>query len=212
MSVCTKIIRVLLLLVLALIVNVVFFFALPVLNTLFFDRTEKEKTELLDVTEVEINVREKKQQTEKKTLRMIVQPNTFRTTRSTGVERAKGFKMDLSLAHGEAGDGVGVALGAAENVVYEAGEVDEQAKVLKEVNPVYPERAKKAGIAGTVKVLMVIDVYGNVSSVEVLSVNPPGYGFETEAVKAVQSWKFEPAKLGSFPVAQKATKEFRFVR
>ena len=73
MSVCTKIIRVLLLLVLALIVNVVFFFALPVLNTLFFDRTEKEKTELLDVTEVEINVREKKQQTEKKTLRMIVQ-------------------------------------------------------------------------------------------------------------------------------------------
>ena len=84
MSVCTKIIRVLLLLVLALIVNVVFFFALPVLNTFFFDRTEKEKTELLDVTEVEINVREKKQQTEKKTLRMIVQPNTFRTTRSTG--------------------------------------------------------------------------------------------------------------------------------
>ena len=87
MSVCTKIIRVLLLLVLALIVNVVFFFALPVLNTLFFDRTEKEKTELLDVTEVEINVREKKQQTEKKTLRMIVQPNTFRTTRSTGAPR-----------------------------------------------------------------------------------------------------------------------------
>ena len=212
MSVCTKIIRVLLLLVLALIVNVVFFFALPVLNTLFFDRTEKEKTELLDVTEVEINVREKKQQTEKKTLRMIVQPNTFRATRSTGAERAKGFKMDLSLAHGEAGDGVGVALGATENVVYEAGEVDEQAKVLKEVNPVYPKSAKKAGIAGTVKVLMVIDVYGNVSSVEVLSVNPPGYGFETEAVKAVQSWKFEPAKLGSFPVAQKATKEFRFVR
>jgi protein TonB len=120
--------------------------------------------------------------------------------------------MDLSLAHGEGGEGVGVVLGAAENVVYEAGEVDEQAKVLREINPVYPERAKKAGIAGTVKVLLIIDVYGNVSSVDVLSVNPPGYGFEVEAVKAVREWKFEPAKLGSYPVAQKATKEFNFVR
>lgn len=212
MSICTKIFRFFFVLVLAFLVNVVFFFAIPVLNTLFFDRGEKKKTELLELTEVEFNVQEKKEKLQKKTLRMIVQPNTFKATKSTGAERAKGFKMDLSLAHGEAGDGVGVSIGEAENVVYEAGEVDEQAKVLREVNPVYPDRAKKAGISGTVKVLMVIDVYGNVSSAEVLSVSPPGYGFETEALKAVRTWKFEPAKLGSFPVAQKATKEFRFVR
>lgn len=212
MSICTKIFRFFFVLVLAFLVNVVFFFAIPVLNTLFFDRGEKKKTELLELTEVEFNVQEKKEKLQKKTLRMIVQPNTFKATKSTGAERAKGFKMDLSLAHGEAGDGVGVSIGEAENVVYEAGEVDEQAKVLREVNPVYPDRAKKAGISGTVKVLMVIDVYGNVSSAEVLSVSPPGYGFETEALKAVRAWKFEPAKLGSFPVAQKATKEFRFVR
>lgn len=212
MSICTKIFRFLFILLLAFIINVVFFFAVPVLNTLFFDRGEKKKTEITELTEVEYNVQEKKQETQKKSLRMIVQPNSFKATRSTGASRAKGFKMDLSLAHGEGGEGVGVALGAAENVVYEAGEVDEQAKVLREMNPVYPERAKKAGIAGTVKVLLVIDVHGNVSSVDVLSVNPPGYGFEVEAVKAVREWKFEPAKLGSYPVAQKATKEFNFVR
>ncbi|NLG38824.1 MAG: energy transducer TonB, partial [Fibrobacter sp.] len=40
---------------------------------------------------------------------------------------------------------------------------------------------------------------------------PTGYGFEEAALKAVREWKFEPAKLGSFPVSQKATKEFRFV-
>ena len=72
-------------------------------------------------------------------------------------------------------------------------------------------KKKKLGVAGYVKIYMVIDVYGNVTDVKVLSIDPPGYGFETEALKAIRSWKFEPAKLGHYPVAQKATKEFKFV-
>jgi protein TonB len=101
--------------------------------------------------------------------------------------------------------------GGMQNVVYEAGDVDEEAQALKTVNPEYPSRAKKLGIAGYVKVYMVIDVYGNVTNLKVLSVDPAGYGFETEALKAILNWKFEPAKLGHYPVAQKATKEFKFV-
>jgi protein TonB len=98
-----------------------------------------------------------------------------------------------------------------ENIIYEAGEVDEAAKLLKEVQPKYPERAKKMGVTGYVKVYLVIDVYGTVSQLRVLTSEPTGYGFEEAALKAVREWKFEPAKLGSFPVSQKATKEFRFV-
>ena len=52
MSICTKIFRFLFILLLAFIINVVFFFAVPVLNTLFFDRGEKKKTEITELTEV----------------------------------------------------------------------------------------------------------------------------------------------------------------
>ena len=65
MSICTKIFRFLFILLLAFIINVVFFFAVPVLNTLFFDRGEKKKTEITELTEVEYNVQEKKQETQK---------------------------------------------------------------------------------------------------------------------------------------------------
>lgn len=199
--------------VIALVLNAAFFFAIPVLNALLFDRGEKKAVAVEELTEVEYNVQEKKQEVQKRTLRTVMQPNTFKTTRSNAVgERSKGFKMDLSLARGEAGDGVGVALGESENIIYEANEVDEEARVLREINPIYPDRAKKLGVSGYVKIFLVIDSNGDVVQTEVTSVDPPGYGFETEALKAVRQWKFEPAKLGKFPVSQKATKEFRFAK
>ena len=147
-----------------------------------------------------------------KVIRTIVNPNPFKISSNMGVSRSQNFQMDLSLARGAAGDGVAVGTGSMENVVYEAGEVDEQAQVLKEVQPTFPARAKKLGVSGYVKVMIVIDAYGEVSQANVMSLDPPGYGFENEALKAVRQWKFSPAQLGGYPVAQKATKEFRFVK
>lgn len=201
---------------LALVVNSFFFLAIPVLNVLLFRSDlspERPRTE--ELTEVETIVQEKKKVPVQKQIQKIMQPNSFRVnSRATGGSRSRSnFQMDLSLSRGD-GSGDGVAVGAGggmENVVYEAGDVDYEARALKAVNPVYPERAKKLGIAGYVKVYMVIDVHGNVTGANVLSVEPQGYGFEGEALKAIRAWKFEPAKLGNYPVAQKATKEFKFV-
>ena len=198
--------------VLSFIVSAVFFLAIPVLNTLFFDKGAKTEKELEAVTEVEVLVSEKKPEVKQKVIRTIVNPNPFKITSNMGTSRSQNFQMDLSLARGAAGDGVAVGTGSMENVVYEAGEVDEQAQVLKEVQPTYPARAKKLGVSGYVKVMIVIDAYGEVSQANVMSLDPPGYGFETEALKAVRQWKFSPAHLGGYPVAQKATKEFRFVK
>ena len=161
---------------------------------------------------MEVLVSEKKPEVKQKVIRTIVNPNPFKISANMGVSRSQNFQMDLSLARGAAGDGVAVGTGSMENVVYEAGEVDEQAQVLKEVQPKFPERAKKLGISGYVKVMIVIDVYGDVAQANVMSLDPPGYGFENEALKAVRQWKFSPAQLGGYPVAQKATKEFRFVK
>lgn len=200
----------------AVIVNTVFFLAVPVLNVLFFrSDVPPKKSQFENLTEVETLVREKKKERPQKLIHKIVQPNKFKVNAQTanGSRSQSNFSMDLSLARGDgAGDGVEVGSGSGmQNFVYEAGDVDEEAQALKTVNPVYPERAKKLGISGFVKVYMVIDVYGNVTNLKTLSVDPPGYGFETEVLKAVRSWKFEPAKLGHYPVAQKATKEFKFV-
>ena len=198
--------------VLSFIVSAVFFLAIPVLNALLFDKGVKTEKELDAVTEVEVLVSEKKPEVKQKVIRTIVNPNPFKITSHMGVSRSQNFQMDLSLARGAAGDGVAVGTGSMENVVYEAGEVDEQAQVLKEVQPKFPDRAKKLGISGYVKVMVVIDVYGDVAQASVMSLDPPGYGFENEALKAVKQWKFRPAHLGGYPVAQKATKEFRFVK
>ena len=198
--------------VLSFIVSAVFFLAIPVLNALLFDKGVKTEKELDAVTEVEVLVSEKKPEVKQKVIRTIVNPNPFKITSNMGVSRSQNFQMDLSLARGAAGDGVAVGTGSMENVVYEAGEVDEQAQVLKEVQPKFPDRAKKLGISGYVKVMVVIDVYGDVAQASVMSLDPPGYGFENEALKAVKQWKFSPAHLGGYPVAQKATKEFRFVK
>ena len=198
-------------LVLSFVVSAVFFLAIPVINTLFFDKGIKTEKELESVTEVEGLVSEKKPEVKQKVLRTVMTPNPFKISANTGVSRSQNFQMDLSLARGAAGDGVAVGTGSMENVVYEAGEVDEQAQVLREIQPKFPEKAKRMGVSGYVKVLIVIDVYGDVAQAQVLTQEPPGYGFDNESLKAVRQWKFSPAQLGGFPVAQKATKEFRFV-
>jgi protein TonB len=157
-------------------------------------------------------VSEKKPEVKQKVIRTVATPNTFKVSAHMGVSRSQNFQMDLSLARGAAGDGVAVDAGSMENVIYEAGEVDEQAQVLREIQPKFPERAKKMGVSGYVKVFIVIDVNGDVAQAQVLTQDPAGYGFDIEALKAIRQWKFSPAQLRGFPVAQKATKEFRFVK
>lgn len=201
--------------VFALVVNTFFFLAIPVLNVLLFrDHGGPKKPTVESITEVETVIKEKKKTQPQKMIHKIIQTNKFKVTSASNSARSNSnFAMDLSLARGDgSGDGVEVGAGGGmQNVVYEAGDVDEEAQALKTVNPEYPSRAKKLGVAGYVKIYMVIDVYGNVTNLKVLSVDPAGYGFETEALKAIRNWKFEPAKLGHYPVAQKATKEFKFV-
>lgn len=198
-------------LVLSFIVSALFFIAVPVLNALLFNKGVSLKKELDTVTEVEVLVSEKKPEVKQKILRTITNPNTFKISANMGRAQNQNFQMDLSLARGAAGDGVAVGAGSMENVVYEAGEVDEQAQVLREIQPKFPEKAKRMGISGYVKVLIVIDVYGEIAQAQVLTQEPAGYGFDNEALKAIRQWKFSPAQLGGYPVAQKATKEFRFV-
>lgn len=199
--------------------NAVLYFSVPLVNVLFLETPKREKAVIQTVPEFIMDVKHKPQEQEKKTIRKMERPaQAFKPAQISG--RAQGFQMDLSLAGGD-GSGVGVSTGTGDGSfgalgnglgaeVYDPSEVDQEARVLRDAQPDFPMRARKEGVNGHVKLYLVIDSHGQVTDVQVLSVDPVGYGFEIEAQKAIRQFKFEPAKLKDVPVAQKATKEFVF--
>jgi protein TonB len=76
--------------------------------------------------------------------------------------------------------------------------------------PRYPEMARKAGVQGTVVLLIVIDREGRVGEIEVLRTPDPRFGFDLAAIEAVKQWRYHPALLGGRPVAVQASVTFEF--
>jgi len=67
------------------------------------------------------------------------------------------------------------------------GQAQENRKLLKKVDPAYPELAQRMNLRGTVKVEIVIAANGSVQSVTVLGGHPVLAGAVTQAVK---QWKY----------------------
>jgi TonB family protein len=63
-------------------------------------------------------------------------------------------------------------------------------KVVSKVAPVYPDLARKLGLRGVVKLIVVILPDGRVKSTEVVGGNPV---LSQAAVEAVRKWRYEPA-------------------
>lgn len=72
-------------------------------------------------------------------------------------------------------------------------------KVKTRVPPVYPEIARRMGIAGTVRIIVVVAPSGAVKSTKVLGGHPL---LANSAVDAVKRWKFEPASDESSGVVE----------
>ena len=67
-------------------------------------------------------------------------------------------------------------------------------ELLEEVKVPYPLEARRAGIEGTVRLLLVIDGEGRVTEAVVLS--GPGHGLNEAAHEALVQFKFKPAAQG----------------
>jgi protein TonB len=205
--------RIAVIILLAFLINSVFFLAVPVLNALFFSKDYgKNERDKIVSREVEVLVHEQKKEIQKREIREIPRSSSFKPNQAQSSlnKGIKGFSMDLSLA-GAGESGVSIGSGGMENAIYDAAEVEVEAKLLKEVLAEYPVQAKKRGVAGYAKIYMVIDKNGNVSEAFATAVEPAGFGFEKEALAAVRQYKFSPALVGGVPVQQRFTKEFRFV-
>src|SRR6185295_7707304 len=76
------------------------------------------------------------------------------------------------------------------------GDVQEPKKI-KDVKPVYPEEAQKAGVQGIVIIETVIGTDGSIIEAKVLRPVPM---LERAAVDAVMQWKYTPTLLNGQPV------------
>ena len=86
--------------------------------------------------------------------------------------------------------------------------VDEPPVPIRTTAPDYPADLKQTKVEGIVSVVVVIDEVGGVIACEVSK--STNVGFNEAATKAVQKWKFKPAKLGGKTVKVRVTIPVRF--
>ena len=94
-----------------------------------------------------------------------------------------------------------------EEEIFEFFMVEQKPKVIKQVNPVYPEIARKAGLTGKVFLKFLVDKSGRVSNVTVLKGQEI---FRQAAIDAVLQFTFEPAQQNDRPVSVWMTQPMSF--
>jgi len=106
-----------------------------------------------------------------------------------------------------AGQTVGGVAGAVVPAVLKTGEKVKPPKLIKQVDPVYPEEARKAGVEGIVIMEATSDTYGRVSAIKVLRSIPQ---LDQAAIDAVKQWVYEPMVINGKPQEVKMTVTVRF--
>jgi TonB family protein len=81
-------------------------------------------------------------------------------------------------------------------------------RLISELDPVYTEEARRAGIEGTVEVLLTIDEQGVPRNVH--TDGSYAMGLAESAQDAVSQWRFEPAMINGQPVAEEAVVRVKF--
>ena len=81
-------------------------------------------------------------------------------------------------------------------------------QLIKRVDPVYPERARRSGIEGIVVLRISTDEEGNVSSIVVL--RSESTMLNQAAIEAVEQWKYQPVYVNGKPIPWVTTVTVKF--
>ncbi|MGH2577024.1 MAG: energy transducer TonB [Actinomycetota bacterium] len=88
-------------------------------------------------------------------------------------------------------------------------EIEENVVPLYRTHPLYPPRALRARLDGTVLVEFIITPEGLVHSATIVRADPPEV-FDNAVLTAVKKWKFKPKIVGGRAVPRRARQEVRF--
>ena len=80
---------------------------------------------------------------------------------------------------------------AVERDFYRVGELDHEPVNQVRMQPVYPFRARRRGIEGSVKIRFFVTRVGRVSGLEIVKAEPVGV-FENAVRQTVSKWRFQP--------------------
>ena len=105
------------------------------------------------------------------------------------------------------GAAAGRVVGGVVPGVLKSGEKVKPPKLVREVAPVYPEEARKAGVEGIIIMEATTDTYGRVASIKVLRSIPK---LDQAAVDAVKQWVYEPMVIDGKPRSVTFTVTVRF--
>jgi protein TonB len=89
-------------------------------------------------------------------------------------------------------------------------EVDQDARVLRKVDPKYPEAARRAQREGVVELECTVGVDGRAADIKVIKEEPKGFSFGEAAIEALKKWRFTPANKGGESVPQRVKIPIRF--
>ena len=163
----------------------------------FKEKIEEEKELDKDKKEEKEKPKEEPKEEKKKEEKVAKKDNA--TEKESEEEQARVAAMLAARGKAQGGgigntqtEGRGRSYGGLEGV-FSLKEVDDKPKLIKRVNPTYPEYAYNMRIEGSVRVMFAVDEDGNVVSPKVVKANPPDT-FENAAITAVRQWKFKPAK------------------
>lgn len=85
---------------------------------------------------------------------------------------------------------------------------DTAPRLISKIEPQYTEEARRAGISTVILCALVVSAEGVPEDIQVL--RGAGFGLDENAVKAVSTWRFEPAKKDGAPVRYPARVEVSF--
>jgi len=84
----------------------------------------------------------------------------------------------------------------------------QNSKLIQKIDPVYPELAKRARVAGIVLLQVTVDEQGSVQDVKLIRGHPL---LNQSAIDAVRQWRYSPTLLNGEPVQVIATVTVNFV-
>jgi len=81
-------------------------------------------------------------------------------------------------------------------------------RVLSKIEPEYTDEARRAGVNATILCSATVNANGRAEDIRVT--RGAGFGLDENAIRALETWRFEPAKKDGKPVPQPARLEMTF--